>query len=278
MEKLREREVADAEEEAARQKEEADQRALKEFEKVQMGLNYKLGAGRNVVGRRDGKVVVEEEVESGEKRREKRKFEIDKDELLRIANEDRSKARKAIDDEKAAKQTLPSFWVPSVTPASNTKDELHDVRKKFKASPVCPASQADKPHAYSLHTLITINFSEEAPEGAKEKQRICPSCKKALSNSLKAMLTKPCGHVICKTCVERFMTKGEGGDPHAPKEEQEKVRCFVCEADVTEVKPKEGKAEKDKIRPGLVELRSEGTGFASGGKAKVEKEGIAFQC
>lgn len=84
---------------------------MQEFEKIQMGLEAKVGgAGKKIVGREEGKIVVEEEV-PGSKRGEKRKFELDEDELLRIAREERTKARKAIDDEKVqyASSSHPKF-------------------------------------------------------------------------------------------------------------------------------------------------------------------------
>ena len=99
MEKVREKESKEADEDADRAEEEAKQRAVEEFEKIQMGLEAKSGSGKIIVGREDGKIVVEEELVG--KRGEKRKFELDEDELLRIARDERTKARKAIDDEKA---------------------------------------------------------------------------------------------------------------------------------------------------------------------------------
>lgn len=76
-------------------------------------------------------------------------------------------------------------------------------------------------------------------------------------------------------------------DPHAsPTEKQEKNRvvCYVCETDLTgkTSKAKEGedgiKADKGAVKPGVVELRSEGTGFAGGGDNMVQRKGVAFQC
>lgn len=102
LEKNKEKDDQDKNEDRMREEDEARERAVEEFEKVQMGLEGKTGGkGGKIVGRGGGKILVEQEVNSeGGKRGEKRKFELDEDELLRIAQDERSKARRAIDDEK----------------------------------------------------------------------------------------------------------------------------------------------------------------------------------
>ena len=76
-------------------------------------------------------------------------------------------------------------------------------------------------------------------------------------------------------------------DPHVSPTEQgekERVVCYVCETDLSGKKSKmkdggEGaRAEKVALKPGMVELRSEGTGFAGGGENMVQRDGVAFQC
>ncbi|XDG01094.1 hypothetical protein ABKA04_000709 [Annulohypoxylon sp. FPYF3050] len=302
LEKLREQEERDAEEERVRQEEEARERAVREFEMTQIGLDVKArsssnNTNTNTTSKASGENGTSPTADSSNSGK-KRKFEMDEEELARIAKEDRAKARKAIEDEKAAKPVLPSFWTPSVATATKTNDSLYELVKKTKSTPTCPAAREDDPHTYSLHTLVTVNFTEEdegsesrssgSSSGKKKRIRVCPSCKKGLSNSSKAMLAKPCGHVLCRNCVDKFMRPSRHHDPHAVAGEAEKVRCYVCEADLTEKsvngndtkeKGEKGKKkDKEKIRPGLVELRSEGTGFSAGGTNQVRKSGVAFQC
>lgn len=299
LEKLKGQEDREARENQARLDAEAHERAVREFEMTQNGLDVCVKSASTSIptptsDSRDGEGS--SVADSGDRRGGvgvgKRKFEMDEDEVQRIAANDRAKARKAIDDEKAALPVLPSFWAPTITPSSNTRDTLHEVVKRTKTSPLCPASPEDKPHTYSLHALVTVHFAVEADDDdngrskpTEKAVRICPSCKKRLGNSSKAMLARPCGHVLCGGCVGKFMKPNKHhDDPHA--QEFAALRCYVCEADLTDRrdenpkgKKKKDNKDKDKVRPGLVELRSEGTGYSAGGTNEVHKNGVAaFQC
>ncbi|RYP23725.1 hypothetical protein DL767_008739 [Monosporascus sp. MG133] len=337
LERARELGAREARDARARADEEARERAVREFEMVQNGLDV---GGRAKAGKPDDDDDDDDRTprnngNGGDKgddgRPGKRKLALDADELARaVAEEDRRKARRLLDAERAeaaAKAALPSFWTPSMTPstASNTNTDEKKNKKTTKTTPICPASREDDAHPYSLHTLVTVNFTEEEEEeeggggggGRRTRRRVCPACRKGLSNASKAVLAKPCGHVLCRGCVDKFMRPGGTGgrhhnhhaDPHAP---EDGLRCYVCEADLTD-KPSstkenggnegngddanndgdnDGKAEKDggkkkkkekdkereRMRPGLVELRSEGTGFSAAGANEVKKVGVAFQC
>jgi nitric oxide synthase-interacting protein len=279
LEKVHERRKIEEDDQFLRDDEEAQLRAIEEFEAVQAGLEVKIGAGSKVIGRQNGKIVVEQEqgAKAGGTKGTKRKFEIDEEELKRIASDDRTKAQHTLDDErKAAKGRLPSFWVPGETP-----DQHHRNIEKAKTTPTCPSSSLEHPHSLSLKSLTAVNFNEEKSAETGKTVRTCPSCRKSLSNSTKAMVAIPCGHVLCKPCVDKFLRPEHRHhrDAHDDAPEPETVHCYACDADLTS-RPESKKSKKDREKappPGLVEIRSEGTGFASGGKAVVKKDGVAFQ-
>lgn len=72
-------------------------------------------------------------------------------------------------------------------------------------------------------------------------------------------------------------------DPHSP-DLKDHISCYVCEADLSGKAPRKGDkvvakgAAKDGAKAGLVEINSEGTGFAGGGKNMAKRQGVAFQC
>ncbi|RSL50623.1 hypothetical protein CEP53_008724 [Fusarium sp. AF-6] len=264
---------AAAEEEAAKlralEDEQDRERAVADFELTQAGLDRK---SKGSVAKPDDATT---DATSGENALAlvgtKRKFELDQDELDRIAREDKVKARKALDDEKAAKPQLPSFWTPSLTPDAQTS-KLPPVVKKAKTVPTCPASSPDDAHPITMQNLITINFNEE--ETSKGKQRTCPSCRKMLTNASNPMMAKQCGHVMCHNCVKQFMlpsTKKSSSEDDPP------LACYVCDVPLTS-KSQKHEATKGSSIPGLVALRSEGTGFSARGASTVEKSSVAFQC
>lgn len=281
LKKEAERRKLEDEEDKELEDAETHARALEEFERVQAGLSVRSGgkAGERIVGRQNGKITIEQEVEGGAKG-VKRKLEVDEDELVRLSKDNAAKARRRDSEQNGGNSELPSFWVPSKTP-DNKKAAI----KAVKQQPTCPAADAGEAHDFGLKTLVTVHFNEEKPSKTTESAvRTCPSCNKALTNATKAILAKPCGHVLCKPCSDQFQ-KAPSKSAH-DAEHDDTVRCYVCQEDVTpgrKVKRKraedsEGKEKEDKIGRGLVELRTDGTGFAGGGKNMVKKQGLAFQC
>jgi len=177
--------------------------------------------------------------------------------------------------EKKARVAETSFWVPGVEERINKgKGGFGREKSQAKLTPVCPGSGEEEGsiHGFSLKGLVSVQFTEEENAqtggGEKEKVRVCPSCKKKLSNSSKAMLglAQGCGHVLCGVCCGKFMEAGS-------------ARCFVCEADLSGGRRKgEEKKGKNKKLGELVEISCEGTGFAGGGANVTKKEGVSFQC
>lgn len=179
----------------------------------------------------------------------KRPFEVDTDELKRIADSEHAHHKSAlIAASTTTKGASSAFWLPEEVPDDQKRD-----RVKHKTTPICPASEKSSQHSLSLKTLIAVKFEEH--EG--DHTRICPSCKKELSNVIGGTLLTNCGHVICKVCMDKFA--------------RDDARCCKCS------RPFTSSSESRKKGVGYIELRQEGTGFSSKKNAVVSKTGPAFQ-
>lgn len=235
-------EKGEVEDEEVRKRDEVAKRELEEFERVSMGLGAKVGGVKRKAEEMHGKGEARRKVGGGE-----------------------------------GEKTEASFWVPGVDVLASNGHKAD--AKPLKLKPLCPASTPSTKHDFSMKGLTAINFTEQEGTKGDEKIRLCPSCKKALGNTSKAMLAKPCGHVICGTCYDTFVkpdlkrkaSKGQSEVPAAL------LICYVCEANLTDTKSEaDGKKEKDRIKPGFVQIGCEGTGFAGSGSNVAKREGTAF--
>lgn len=264
-----EKDIADAE---------ASARDLEDFERLQAGLVNRKDAkpSARVLDRPSGKTADGEDNATASRGIKRKLGARDGESSASI-----EKVMERSTGHDGGNAELPSFWVPSKIPDHKKADV-----EVAKQQPSCPAAAADQIHDFSLKTLVTVKFHQDTARSDVDEAmiRTCPSCNKALTNTTKAIFAKPCGHVVCKPCSDKFQ---KPADPSAhDTEHDETVRCYVCQEDITPGKKvsrkkqdgKEGKKKEEKRGRGLVELSTEGTGFAGGGKNMVKKSGLSFQC
>ncbi|KAI7864110.1 hypothetical protein BDF14DRAFT_1837355 [Spinellus fusiger] len=245
-ERLLQQKLVTVQEQKDKEEEEARQAMLSDFEKTQTSM---LGARKKAVSSETVPVNSTLEKESlksdtsAATTGSKRTFELIREDLQDMAEREVEKASQRLAEEKAeaAKAQIGSFWVPSMTPEA--AKELAQLAKPVQKQAMCTAVKES--HPVSIKSLTAVKFQEE---DGRNDRHVCPACLKSLSNSTKLSILRNCGHVICTSCVQRFVIKSK--------------RCYVCEAKAKEI----------------IDMSPEGTGFAGGSTSAIaEKWNVAFQ-
>ncbi|KAJ6544853.1 hypothetical protein DFH09DRAFT_663844 [Mycena vulgaris] len=261
--------------EVERAKAAARERVLQDFERGQLGLASTASSS----------VSAAESSAAGTKRPFSTAFAFSPSHVSDLVAQAEEAAARVIAKEQAeaAKGVLPDFWLPSLTPTFGgvaARDVLAAGGKstQIKLGPVCRGG-GDR-HSFALKDLIPVKFSyhTEGKEGAGAKEgkdpgeAVCPSCMKKLSNNVIMFLMKPCAHVVCRTCTDTLVRPSPTANPKSSplkdddgsrKDVEEAHACVVCD---TQLRKKD-----------VIELKREGTGFASGGMAETSRGGISFQ-
>jgi len=130
------------------------------------------------------------------------------------------------------KPKLQAYWVPSLTPSATDKP--------IEAPPKEPRCTEGN-HPLKLKQLVIVRFTpnstkteQEDPKHVYNARYCCPVCRRTLTDSVKAVIFKSCGHVQCLSCCEKFSN--------------DKI-CTVCDKPYREVD--------------VIKLQSGGTGFSS---------------
>ncbi|KAH9821814.1 hypothetical protein DFH28DRAFT_1092692 [Melampsora americana] len=183
------------------------------------------------------------------------------DQLATLTTEAEWAALRQLEREAAAakRAKLPNFWLPSLTPSAAPTRPGPAPTGQLK--PLCRVSNRDgnnRAHPVRLTDLVAVQFlaessadpqSQSTSSSGATKRKCCAGCRKGFNKNTKMAVAKPCGHVVCLTCVTTLI---KGTTPN---------RCPSCDKEVEET----------------IELEREGTGFAAGGLAEATKFDVAFQ-
>ncbi|XP_042361557.1 nitric oxide synthase-interacting protein [Plectropomus leopardus] len=141
----------------------------------------------------------------------------------------------------SSSQTLPSFWIPSLTPESKPT-----LLKKPSKVVLCPMSG----RPIKMNELITVRFTPLDPSLdrvallTRQDRYVCAVTRDVLGNSVPCAVLRPSGTVVTEECVEKLIKK-----------------------DMTDPVTGEKLTERD-----IIPLQRGGTGFAASGVDLSAKE------
>ncbi|PWN50980.1 hypothetical protein IE53DRAFT_386689 [Violaceomyces palustris] len=207
----------------------------------------------------------------------------------KLAMEAEEAAMKKIKAEQAEsrKAKLPAFWLPSLTP-SEVEGPARNLADKLKT--LCKVD-SEKGHKISSKSLTPVKFvmasigrsGEKEGEEEGRQIKVCPGCKKGLTDSSLMYVSRPCSHVVCSRCVESLIKRSEAPacvecDTPLKLSKEKRSSSEQKDSDHGSEKDRNGGGGGERIKEGeLIRLVREGTGYAAGGTSEARKAGTAFQ-
>ncbi|PWN22880.1 hypothetical protein BCV69DRAFT_280493 [Microstroma glucosiphilum] len=211
----------------------------------------------------------------------------------RLTQQAEDEALEALEAEQKAsrRRKLPSFWLPSLMPSEKEGDvDLNKVGSSLE--PRCRVEN-EHGHSISIKSLTPVKFSraptaangtasnasEASSSSSSNSPIICPSCKKAISNSHRLFTVRRCSHTFCNSCAESLIyapakaalkAKKEAADEDGADAKKSSASDVACCPECAEGRIRD--VDKD-----VIKLFREGTGYAASGGAEAKKKGIAFQ-
>ncbi|MCO5556066.1 hypothetical protein L7F22_009610 [Adiantum nelumboides] len=179
--------------------------------------------------------------------------------------------RLAEEHTQAKRVKIPAYWLPSLTPSAETSKEeiVKRTEEALRKGLETKCYIGDKlGHVVTSKSLVDVHFVIESnPNGEKgdlwnKERKICPSCKKTLSNVNKLFAVRKCGHIHCSTCIDTLIRPAL---KQAEKDKKLRPTCLKCDVTIKS-------DEKD-----ILSLQREGTGFTSAGNNEAKKMGVSFQ-
>ncbi|PWN38033.1 uncharacterized protein FA14DRAFT_159795 [Meira miltonrushii] len=171
----------------------------------------------------------------------------------------------------AKRAKIPAYWLPSLTPSAETSKEeiVKRTEEALRKGLETKCYIGDKfGHVVTSKSLVDVHFViETIPKGEQgdrsdKERKICPSCKKTLSNVNKLFAIRKCGHIHCSTCIDTLIRPAL---KEAEKDKKLRPTCLECDAPI--------KSDHKDILP----LQREGTGFTSAGNNEAKTMGVSFQ-
>lgn len=172
-----------------------------------------------------------------------------------------------VEEQQRRRALLPSHWLPSQAPEA----------APTRLAPPNPNTQCPMGlHELRLKKLVPVRWSSGTPKQQQSASGVppvggedeCSACSDTLSNQKRPTVLRGCGHVVCRTCLEKVvLPAGECADCGV------KVNTRPAKGSLAEAKQAPPGARKPALRSkDAIVIAGSKSNFAAGGSQIVKKQ------